>query len=554
MEKQKKFIEKAIKRHGNKYDYSKVEYVDSNTKVCIICPEHGEFWQTPQGHVRGNSCPKCANGKRNVEMRITTKDFIKRAKRIHGDFFDYSKTDYINARTKVCIICPEHGEFWQMPFPHLKGYGCPKCAGKDMDNSFFIEKARKIHSNKYDYSKVEYTSGKQKVCIICPEHGEFWQAPVKHLYGQGCPQCGINKRSEKQKVSYREYLKRVKDVHGDKYEYPEIEKMQSMHDKINIICKKHGDFIQLAYDHLAGHGCPKCAMLESNAEREIYDFICKIVGSENVVKKDRVILEGREIDILIPSLNIGFEYNGLRWHSEEFGKDSTYHLSKTVKCNGKGIKLIQIFEDEYLNHKDVVLEKIKHILGKSNNKHKIFGRKCLVSETNSTVAEEFLNKYHIQGYSKSTVCLCAYYENNIVAVMTFKRENKNSNKWELTRFASDYNYVCCGVGGKLFKYFVEKYNPDEVKSFADRRWTINEGDNLYTKLGFILDGVLKPDYRYINMHKSVERIHKFNFRKQNLNRKYGFPLTMTESEMAKELDYVKIWDCGLYRYIWKNNG
>ena len=554
MKKQKKFIEKAIKRHGNKYDYSKVEYINSNTKVCIICPEHGEFWQTPQAHVRGNCCPKCALENRTLNTRSSVEEFIEKAREIHGDEYDYSKVNYINARTKVCIVCSKHGEFWQMPSVHLGGQGCPKCAGRGMDKFLFIEKAKSLHRNKFDYSKVEYINSNTKVCIICPEHGEFWQTPAKHLYGQGCPKCGKVSMTEKLTVKYDEYIKRVKKIHGEKYDYSSIKKFETLHSKINIICPKHGNFTQFAYDHLAGHGCPSCAMLESNAEREIYDFICNIVGSENVVKKDRIILEGREIDILIPSLNIGFEYNGLRWHSEEFGKDSTYHLSKTIKCIDKGIKLVQIFEDEYLRHKDVVLGKIRHILGKTNNKHKIFGRKCLVTETNCTVAEEFLSKYHVQGYSKSTVCLCAYYENNIVAVMTFKRENKNSNKWELTRFASDYNYVCCGVGGKLFKHFIKEHNPIEVKSFADRRWTINEGDNLYTKLGFNLDGVLKPDYRYINTHKSVERIHKFNFRKQNLNRKYGFPLTMTESEMAKELDYVKIWDCGLYRYIWKNNG
>jgi hypothetical protein len=132
--------------------------------------------------------------------------------------------------------------------------------------------------------------------------------------------------------------------------------------------------------------------------------------------------------------------------------------------------------------------------------------------------------------------------------MTFK--SFKNDEWELTRFATDNNYICCGVGGKLFKYFVNRYNPNLVKSFADRRWTLSE-DNLYTKMGFELDGILKPDYRYVYSSKPTERIHKFNFRKQTLHKKYGLPLTMTESKMAKELGYYKIWDCGLYRYVWK---
>ena len=181
---------------------------------------------------------------------------------------------------------------------------------------------------------------------------------------------------------------------------------------------------------------------------------------------------------------------------------------------GKGIKLIQIFEDEYQYHKDIVLEKIKHILGKSENKPKIYARYCSIVEINNETAKDFLKKNHIQGYGKSSVCLSAIYEGKIIAVMTFK-SFKNA-EWELTRFASDYNYVCCGVGGKLFKCFVNRYNPDKVKSFADRRWTLSE-DNLYTKMGFELDGILKPDYRYVYSNKPVERIHKFNFRKQIMN-------------------------------------
>ena len=134
--------------------------------------------------------------------------------------------------------------------------------------------------------------------------------------------------------------------------------------------------------------------------------------------------------------------------------------------------------------------------------------------------------------------------------MSFKQDTKGSDKWELTRFASDYNYICCGVGGKLFNWFIKNYNPTEVKSFADRRWTLDKDNNLYTKLGFVLEKELKPDYEYILNSNPTKRIHKFNFRKQILHKKHGFPLTMTESEMVKELGYSKIWNCGLFKFIW----
>jgi hypothetical protein len=135
--------------------------------------------------------------------------------------------------------------------------------------------------------------------------------------------------------------------------------------------------------------------------------------------------------------------------------------------------------------------------------------------------------------------------------MCFKREIKNSTKWELTRFASDYHFICQGVGGKLFKWFVCNYKPTKIKSFADRRWTLDENDNLYTKLGFKLEKILNPDYEYILNINPKKRFHKFGFRKQILHKKYGLPLTMSETEMVKELGYNRIWNCGLFKFIWK---
>jgi hypothetical protein len=182
------FIEKSQKVHGDKYDYSKVEYVNNKTKVCIKCPEHGEFWQTPGDHLQGQGCPECvADNKRK-----TTEEYIKEAQKVHGDKYDYSKVKYININTKVCIICPIHGEFWQRPDNHLQGKGCPDCIRKTTEQ--FIEKAIKKHGYKYDYSKVEYIDAKTKVCIICPKHGEFWQTPNNHLMGYACPECGGSKR------------------------------------------------------------------------------------------------------------------------------------------------------------------------------------------------------------------------------------------------------------------------------------------------------------------------------------------------------------------------
>ena len=243
----------------------------------------------------------------------------------------------------------------------------------------------------------------------------------------------------------------------------------------------------------------------------------------------------------------------MRWHSEQFHKDRNYHLNKLEECHRRNIKLIQIFESEYINNKNLILNKLLYIIGCSNIKDKIYARNCIVKEINKETAKSFLKINHIQGYVAATLYLGLYYNNNLISVMSLKKQNnkKKENEWELTRFANDMNYVVNGSFGKLFKYFVRKYNPSEVKSFADRRWTLDKDNNLYIKNNFELEKVTKPDYRYTKTQN--EYIHKFNFRKQILHRKYGLPLTMTESEMTKQLGYYKIWDCGLFKYVWKNN-
>ena len=191
----KEFIERAKKIHGNKYDYSKVKYIDYETPVTIICPIHGEFQQSPNSHLHSYGCPKCGHKNINADRKLTTEEFIKKAKEVHGDKYDYSKVEYKNNKTPVTIICPIHGEFKQRPANHLSGNGCKKCAVEEsrLSKEIFITRSRLIHGYKYDYSKVRYVDSATKICIICPKHGEFWQIPTDHLDGHGCPFCNERK-------------------------------------------------------------------------------------------------------------------------------------------------------------------------------------------------------------------------------------------------------------------------------------------------------------------------------------------------------------------------
>ena len=190
------FINIANKIHGNKYDYNKSEYVDSDTKLCITCPEHGDFWMTPRNHINmKQGCKFCSH----QSYSSNDEEFIKKANKVHGNKYDYSKVNYKNNKEKICIICETHGEFYVRPDNHLHGSGCPKCAcerthvQQKWTTEKFINEAIKINGNQYDYSKVVYNGTTQKVCIICPKHGDFWVTPTNHLRGHGCPVCKQSK-------------------------------------------------------------------------------------------------------------------------------------------------------------------------------------------------------------------------------------------------------------------------------------------------------------------------------------------------------------------------
>jgi len=420
-----------------------------------------------------------------------------------------------------------------------------------LNKEIFIKRSNEIHNCKYDYSESEYRNQRTKVKIICPIHGSFYQTPKNHMKGQGCPECGKRYAKEWNKYNYNVFIKSSYERFGDIYEFPNIEtEYENSHSKITIKCKKCGQtFVKIACDHITSPngGCSHCYASKSKPEEEIADYIISLLGQDEIVLlNDRTLLNGNEIDIYIPRLQIGIEFNGLFWHSN---KNKNYHLMKTEACEHKNIKLIQIFEDEYILHKDIVKSKLKHLLGFDYDLPKIFGRLCTVHEINYETASNFLENNHIQGKCKSTLYLGAFNKENLYGVMTFTKD-KNNN-WELTRFATDINYLSIGIGGKLFSYFIKKYQPLSVKSFADRRWTSSLTNNLYTILGFKLESILKPDYKYY-MDGTIKRFHKFGFRKKILSKKYGLDIHLTEKEMASKIGAKKIWDCGLLKYVWNN--
>lgn len=287
--------------------------------------------------------------------KLTKEIFIEKSKKIHGDKYDYSKVNYINTRTKVCIICPEHGEFWQNPKSHMMGYGCQKCMREVFDTKTFIEKSKKIHGDKYDYSKVEYKNSHTKVCIICPEHGEFWQNPCDHLHGYGCPKCGIKKLWDKRgRLNTDEFVKRSTLIHNNKYNYSKVECINTR-TKVCIICPKHGEFWQTPKSHLNGCGCPMCR--NSYLERKIESFL---IEYKIMFEKEKSFpwLKNSEnnslfLDFYLPEYNVAIECQGIQHYIpiknniEKFNKIQYNDTEKLTKCVDNNLHIIY-FSDEVI--------------------------------------------------------------------------------------------------------------------------------------------------------------------------------------------------------------
>jgi len=276
------FLERALKIHGNKYNYDKVIYKKSNIKVTIHCPidGHGDFEMRPSSHLGSKQgCPICG------DMSKSTEEFIKDSQQVHGNLYDYSKVNYINSKTKVTIICliPGHGEFDQLPTNHISKAnenGCPKCApNKKSSREEFIERSKKIHGEEtYGYDQVVYITSKDKVIINCPkeDHGNFKQAPDVHLgQKQGCPICANEHRNDSSRLTIDEFILRAQRIHYNKnYDYSRA-KYINFSTKVAIICYKHGEFWQTPLHHLDLEnptGCPKCSNFISKDQIKWLDY------------------------------------------------------------------------------------------------------------------------------------------------------------------------------------------------------------------------------------------------------------------------------------------
>ena len=541
------FLKKARNVHGDKYDYSKSLYLGSREKIEIICPLHGSFFQIPTNHLSGKGCKECSKIKIIENQRSNTEEFISKARNIHGDKYDYSLVDYKNNSTQVEIICMEHGKFIQPPKDHLSGRGCPTC-GRERSNEDiksrmmlskdeFIKRANEVHGDKYDYSLVDYKDTRTKVEIICPVHGSFFQSPNKHMQGNGCKVCGRERTIEHNFLTLDDFIKRARNVHGDKYDYSKS-LYTGADNKLEITCVKHGKFLQTPHNHLKGTNCPSCGASISKPEIKLKDFIRSFYKGE-IITNSKNIIPPMELDIFVPTLNLAIEFNGGYWHSERF-KDKNYHLHKYNLCKEKGIRLISIWEWEYLKDRDKIENFIKNLI---LEKKKFFARKLNIKEVDVNTQREFLDINHLQGYVPCTYALGLYKDDELIQLMTLRAKNKKDKLFEIGRLATKTGFTVVGGSKRLFKHLLSFVDFETIISYNNMdKFT---GDT-YESLGMNFENISIP-YGWI---RNLEYLPRYATQKSKLV-KQGFEKNLSESEIMRSEGFEKIYFTGVSKFVLK---
>lgn len=375
------------------------------------------------------------------------------------------------------------------------------------------------------------------------KHNVKWEDYfVKYFFNNVHPLCGCgcgakvklikNGRNDKGEISYARSILSGHNNNKPGYRYNTPEQKEKMRKSAIERMKNNGSFYTPA---------------PTNPEKEIVDYL-KSCGIKNIIQSEKNILSGLELDIYLPDLNIAIEYNGNRFHSDLFRKKN-YHRKKSEECQQKGIRLIHIWECDYIKKKDIVLSNLKSILGLIKNKYQ--ARKCVIKEISSVQANNFLNENHLQGSTVSKIRLGLFSDGELVSVMTFSKLRKATglnhieNNYELVRFCNKKDTTVIGGATKIYKFFIKKYSPEYIISYANRDWSVG---NLYIKLGFKFSGYTDPGYFYV---KSNHKYSRYSFTKHKLI-KDGFDPLKTEYQIMTERGFFRIWDCGNLKYKWYN--
>jgi len=561
--KNNRFFERAKELHPE-YDYSEAVYTGARQKLKFKCPVHGAVVQKAELILRGCSCPQCAHDRNAKASTLPREVFIAKATAAHpGVSYDYTKVSYVNNRSRVLIVCAAHGDFEQLAANHLRGDGCPACAGnRPLTPDSFTAKSRVVHGDKtYDYSKTNLESIRSPVLIGCRKHGQFAQLPVEHLGGHGCPACGIEKAAKARRHSRSALIKLAQRKHGDKFKYRAMTGKGSK-GTVDIVCSKHGIFKQSWDSHIyAGSGCPKCNHLLSKGESEVADWM-RSLGVE-IEQRNRKLIAPQELDIVIPSRQLAVEYNGVYWHSAPIAARGdkavrNYHAEKTAATTKAGYRLLTVWETDWKDRPETVKHWLWHQLGLQP---KLAGaRECACERVPEKEARLFYDRYHLQGACVSGKHFGLRHGGQLVALMTFThsasdRKSKTvAGGYWLTRFALAGHVP--GAASRLFAAAVAGLVAQQVTTYSDSTYAHG---GVYARLGFQKTADIKPDYRvyhpfYGIQHKSFWQRRNIPDRLAELNVDIVFdPATdpRTEFGMEELLGCRHVWDAGKTRWEWQ---
>ena len=536
-----KMVTESIREEFNKEGYTLLtkEYRNTKQKLRYICPNGHERTITYDSWRAGSRCKLCVN--KNVRHTI---EYVRAGFEEAG--YILLTKEYKNCSQKLEYICTE-GHTNSMSWnAWRKGARCPDCYNlvRQYAGRLTIDFVKQEFENEgYTLLSTEYSGAHDKLKVLCPEGHEIELRYYSFKQGNRCPICFNEVRGASQRLNI-DFIKQEFNKDG----YQLLTKVYKNNTtKLKYICPKghYGNITWNAWK--SGCRCNKCCIVHSKAENEIFEFVKAYFP--DAIQGDRTIISPFELDIVISSKLYAIEYCGLFWHSESQRKDKRYHLNKLELCNNKGYNLITIFEDEWLHKRNIVESRLKAILD-VQDAVRIYARKCTIKEVSATVKNEFLNKYHIQGADSSSIKLGAYYNNELVSIMTFSKpslskgyKNYVEGTYELSRFCSHPEYTVLGIAGKLLKYFTRNYNYTEIYSYSDRRWSIG---NLYNKLGFTFIHSTSPNYWYV---VGDTRKHRFLFRKSELYKKLEvFDPELSESQNMANAGINRIFDCGNHKW------
>ena len=508
------FVELSQKVHGDKYDYSLVNYKSKEDKVDIICPIHGVFSQKASLHLKGSQCPQCSYIQRGNNCKKTKQEFILESNKIHNSFYLYDKFEYINSHTKGVITCPIHGDFEQKPNDHLSGKGCPQCNMSHLEREIFS--FLKKSDIPFECQKHFEWLGKQSLDFFLPNYNIGIECQGKQHFGNGGWSSEYDFASQRERDVLKNKLCQENDVKVIYFTHQQVE-----YDGLYTIENTYTDVLHLGM--LLG-------VKQQSWVEEIGEFLNSIQSS---------VSGNKELEIFCIDLCENSEKNVI----------NNFEVNRMKSCRQEGKMSFHIFEDEWLFKQDIVKSRINNFF--HNNSEIIYARKCEVRYVENKIAKLFLEKNHIQGNVYGKYNLGLFYKNELVSLMTFceLRKNLGSVKvqgvFEMLRFCNKLNTSVIGGASKLFKYFIKDKTPLRIISYCDLRWS---DGGLYDKLGFRLEHVSRPNYFYINNDNKV-RENRFKYRKDILV-KNGFDANKSEHEIMLERGIYRIYDCGCKVYAY----